>query len=224
MRVLVVEDEVRLAKNIAQILVEKGNLAADVTHNGIEGLHMIQVEPYDLVILDLMLPGIDGIEILRQIRKKNITTPVLVLTARDTKEDIIEGLNAGGDDYLTKPFDIGELVARSKALIRRSYGQCCSLIKAGDLTLDLAAHKVEIREKRISLTSMEYRTLEYLVMRKGQVVSKEQLLEHLYDFNWEKFSNVIEVYMSTLRKKIDQDKKYSFIKTIRNQGYLFEDQ
>jgi DNA-binding response OmpR family regulator len=203
-------------------LKEKENIAADVSHDGLEGLHMIQAEPYDLVILDLMLPGMDGIEILRHVREKNITTPILILTAKDTKEDIIEGLNTGGDDYLTKPFDIGELVARSKALIRRSYGQSSSLIKVGDLTIDLAGRKIMINGNRIILTSMEYRTLEYLVMRKGQIVSKEELLEHLYDFNWEKFSNVIEVYMSTLRRKIDNDKKNSFIKTIRNQGYLFE--
>lgn len=223
MRILIVEDEVRLAKNIAQVLTERENFAADVVHNGIDGLHMIKTEPYDLVILDLMLPGMDGIDILRQIRKKNINIPVLVLTARDAQDDIIRGLNTGCDDYLTKPFDIGELIARCKALIRRSYGKTCSVIKIGNLIMDLTAHKVEVNGKRIDLTAMEYRTLEYLAMRKGQVVSKEELLEHLYDFNWEKFSNVIEVYISTLRKKIDPDKTHDFIKTIRNQGYLLEE-
>jgi len=222
MRILIVEDEHRLANNIGQILREKGGYATDIVYNGIDGLHMIKTEPFDLVVLDLMLPGIDGIEILHRIRKDNINIPVLVLTARDTRDDIIEGLNAGGDDYLTKPFDIGELIARSKALIRRSYGQTSSVITIKDLVIDLTSHRVEVKGKRISLTAMEYHTLEYLAMRKGQIVSKEELLEHLYDFNWEKFSNVIEVYMSTLRKKIDPDKTHDFIKTIRNQGYLLE--
>ena len=222
MRILIVEDEVRLAKNIAQVLTEKENFAADIVHNGIDGLHMIKTEPYDLVILDMMLPGMDGMDILRNIRRKSINTPVLVITARDTQDDIIKGLNTGGDDYLTKPFDIGELIARCKALIRRSYGKACSIIKIGNLVMDMTAHKVEVNSKRIDLTAMEYRTLEYLAMRKGQVVSKEELLEHLYDFNWEKFSNVIEVYISTLRKKIAPDKTRDFIRTIRNQGYLLE--
>jgi two-component system response regulator PhoP len=222
MRILIVEDEIRLAKNIAQVLTEKENFVADIVHNGIDGLHMIKTEPYDLVILDLMLPGMDGMDILRQIRKKNINTPILVLTARNAQDDIIQGLNTGCDDYLTKPFDIGELTARCKALIRRSYGKTCSIIKTGNFVMDLTAHKVEVKGKRIGLTAMEYRTLEYLAMRKGQVVSKEELLEHLYDFNWEKFSNVIEVYISMLRKKIDPGKTHDFIKTIRNQGYLLE--
>lgn len=223
MRILIVEDEVRLAKNIAQIFIERENFATDIVHNGIDGLHMIETEPYDLVILDLMLPGIDGLEILRQIRNKNIYTPVLVLTARDSREDIIEGLTTGSDDYLTKPFDMGELIARCKALIRRSYGQSSSIIKAGNLIIDLTAGKVEVDGKRVNLTAMEYSTLEYLAMCKGKIVSKEKLLEHLYDFNWEKFSNVIEVYISTLRKKIDPEKTQGLIKTVRNQGYLLDE-
>lgn len=223
MRVLVVEDEVRLAENISRILREKENFAVDIANDGIDGLHMAQTNPYDLIILDLMLPGIEGLEVLRRIRKDGSSAAVLILTALDSTENIIAGLNAGSDDYLTKPFDIGELLARCKALIRRSYGKTTPKIQIGKFSIDTVARRVFADKEEIKLTAMEYHTLEYLSMRKGQIVSKTELLEHLYDFNWERFSNVIEVYISTLRSKLDPDKSSNLILTIRGQGYLIKD-
>ena len=222
MRVLIIEDEIRLAKNISQILIERENYAIDLSYDGVDGLHLIQTNPYDLIILDLMLPGMHGLDILRNIRAKGRQTPVLILTACDTSSDIIKGLDAGSDDYLTKPFDMGELVARCKALIRRSYGKAQPVITVGALSINTAARKVTMKGNPVVLTPMEYHTLVYLAMRSGQVVSKEELLEHLYDFNWERFSNVIEVYISSLRKKIDPQKKHDLIKTHRGLGYLLE--
>ena len=222
MRVLIIEDESRLARNIAQVLKESAKFAVAVCTEGIDGLHLAKTNPYDLIILDLTLPGIDGLDILRKLRSAGKTVAVLILTARDTSVDIITGFDSGGDDYLTKPFDMGELVARCKALIRRAYGQTHPKIKVGKLTIDTAARRVKFDKVEVRLTAMEYRTLEYLAMRAGQIVSKTELLEHLYDFNWERFSNVMEVYISALRRKLDPGRKYNIIETVRGQGYLLK--
>lgn len=222
MRVLIIEDEKRLAQNISQVLIENEGYAVDLSFDGIDGLHMAKSSSYDLIVLDLRLPGMHGLDILKTLRAQRNTTPVLILTACDTPSDVVKGLDCGSDDYLTKPFDIGEFVARCKALIRRSYGKANPIMTIGPLIMDTLTRKVTINGKHIILSSMEYHTLEYLALRAGQVVSKEELLEHLYDFNWERFSNVIEVYVSTLRKKIDPQKKYNLIKTLRGQGYLIE--
>lgn len=222
MRVLIIEDEKRLARNIAEILEEKESYAVDCAFDGIDGLHMADSNAYDLIVLDLRLPGKHGLDILKTLREHKNNVPVLILTACDTPAEIVRGLETGGDDYLAKPFDMGELVARCKALIRRSFGQASPVVNAGDLTIDTAGRNVTVAANSVVLTPMEYQTLLYLAMHARQVVSKEELLEHLYDFNWESFSNVIEVHISTLRKKIDPDKKYNFIKTLRGQGYLFE--
>jgi len=222
MRVLIIEDEARLARNIAQVLKESANYAVDICTEGIDGLHMAKNNPYDLIILDLTLPGMDGLDILMQLRQAGKTTAVLILTARDTSSDIITGLNSGGDDYLTKPFDMGELIARCKALIRRSYGQTKPRIEVGKLSIDTVGRIVKFAGHDIRLTAMEYRTLEYLALRAGQIVSKTELLEHLYDFNWEKFSNVMEVYISALRRKLDPDRQYDVIETVRGQGYILK--
>ena len=222
MRVLIVEDEVRLAKNIAQLFREKEHYAVDLSHDGIDGLHLLTTNSYDLVVLDWMMPEMDGLEVLRRAREKGVSVPVLFLTARDTSDDIIKGLNTGSDDYLTKPFDMGELLARCKALIRRSFGRAVPMIQLGRLKIDTAAHAVQYDGHAVELTAMEYQILEYLSLKPGHIISKEELLEHLYDFNWERFSNVIEVYISTLRKKLDPEKKYNPIKTYRGQGYILE--
>lgn len=222
MRVLIIEDESRMARNIAQVLKESATYAVDICTEGINGLHMAKSTPYDLIILDLTLPGIDGLDILAQLRQAGKTTPVLILTARDTSSDIITGLNTGGDDYLTKPFDMGELVARCKALIRRSYGQTQPRIEIGKLSIETVGRVVKFADRAIRLTAMEYRTLEYLALRAGQIVSKSELLEHLYDFNWERFSNVLEVYISALRRKLDPESKYDLIETVRGQGYILK--
>lgn len=220
MRVLIVEDEPRLAENIARGLREAAAYAVDVVHDGEAGLSAIQANPYDAVILDLMLPKLDGMQVLQRIRQAGRRTPVLVLTARDDKESVIALLNAGADDYLTKPFDLGELLARTKALVRRGKGQASPILAVDDLQVNTADRTVYRNSRSITLTAMEYRVLEYLAHRPGAVVSKKELLEHLYDYNWEKFSNVIEVYVSGLRRKLNDGSSRKLIHTLRNQGYV----
>ncbi|NIA07023.1 MAG: response regulator [Actinobacteria bacterium] len=216
MRVLIIEDEQRLARNIARVLTEVSSYAVDVSLDGEDGQHMSCSESYDLIILDLMLPKRSGLDILRAIRKKGLRTPVLILTARDTTEDIIQGLDLGCDDYLSKPFDMGELIARCKALIRRSYDRPNPVIRVGVLEINTASREVCFAGKVHILPAMEYRLLAYLAVRSGEVVSKEDILDHLYDFDSERFSNVVEVYISSLRRRFDP----ALIRTVRSQGYV----
>lgn len=216
MRVLIVEDEPRLARNIGRMLKEKVSYAIDISPDGEDGLHLALTNPYDLIILDLMLPRLNGLALLKRLRKGGRRTPVLVLTARDTTEDIIRGLDLGCDDYLTKPFRMEELCARAKALIRRAYDRPNPVLRAGDIEINTATRVVTCRGRKEALPAMEYRLLEYLAMRAGEVVSKTDIIEHLYDFNAETFSNVIEVYVSSLRKRFGADA----IRTIRGQGYV----
>ena len=220
MRVLIVEDECRLAENVARSLRESAGYAVDVACDGEEGLFMAQSNPYDLLVLDLMLPKLDGLTLLRRVRSGGSSVPVLILTARDEKESVVALLNAGADDYVAKPFDLGELLARAKALIRRGKGQSAAVLKVGDLEISTADLTVRHMGKVVSLTAMEYRVLEYLAHRPGAVVPKTELLEHLYDFNWERFSNVIEVYISGLRRKLDDSGERKLIHTLRGQGYM----
>ena len=223
MRVLMVEDELRLAENVARSLRESAGYAVDIAADGQEGLFLAESNAYDVVLLDLMLPKLDGMELLSRIRKAGQQTPVLVLTARDDKESVVALLNAGADDYLTKPFDLGELLARTKALIRRGKGQPSPVVTIGDLELNTVNRTVQRGGRAITLTAMEYRVLEYLVHRPRAVVSKTELLEHLYDYNWEKFSNVIEVYISGLRRKLNDGSSRQLIRTLRGQGYMLQD-
>jgi len=220
MRVLIVEDEQRLAENVARSLRESAGYAVDIAPDGEEGLFMAHSSPYDLLILDLMLPKIDGLTLLKQLRSAGIQFPVLVLTARDEKESVVELLNAGADDYVAKPFDLGELLARAKALIRRGKGQSAAVLKVADIEINTADLTVRRKGQPVSLTAMEYRVLEYLAHRPDAVVSKTELLEHLYDFNWERFSNVIEVYISGLRRKLEDGGENKLIQTLRGQGYV----
>jgi len=168
------------------------------------------------------LPKLDGMQVLKRVRESGLRTPVLVLTARDDKESVVALLNAGADDYLTKPFDLGELLARTKALIRRGKGQPSPVLNIGDLQLNTVDRTVQRAGRPITLTAMEYRVLEYLAHRPRAVVSKTELLEHLYDYNWEKFSNVIEVYISGLRRKLDAGSQQPLIRTLRGQGYVLQ--
>ena len=220
MRVLIVEDERRLAENIARSLRESASYAVDVAFDGEDGLYMAQSNPYDLVVLDLMLPKVDGLTLLKRLRADGGETPVLILTARDDKESVVTLLNAGADDYVAKPFDLGELLARAKALIRRGKGQSAAVLKVGDIEINTANLSVRRKGELVTLTAMEYRVLEYLAHRPGAVVSKTELLEHLYDFNWERFSNVIEVYISGLRRKLEDNSGTKLIHTLRGQGYM----
>jgi DNA-binding response OmpR family regulator len=220
MRVLVVEDEKRLAENIAQGLRDGAGYAVDQAADGEEALFMAGSIEYDLIVLDLMIPKRSGLEVVKTLRGKGKVTPVLVLTARDERETIVSLLNAGADDYVTKPFDLGELLARAKAVIRRGKGQSAPLLKVEDLEVDSARRSVRRAGREVALTPMEYRVLEYLAHRQGIVVSQTELLEHLYDYNWEKFSNVIEVYISGLRRKIDDGSAEKLIHTLRGHGYV----
>jgi two-component system response regulator PhoP len=219
MRILVVEDERRLAENVARGIRESAGYAVDCAFDGENGLFLAESNPYDLIVLDLMLPGLDGLAIVRRLRKAGASVPILVLTARDDKESIVTLLNAGADDYLTKPFDLGELTARAKALVRRGKGTSVALLRFHDVEINVADRMVKRGGRPVALTAMEYRVLEYLAHREGAIVSKTELLEHLYDFNWEKFSNVIEVYISGLRRKLEDGQGGKLIHTLRGQGY-----
>ncbi len=220
MRVLVIEDERRLAENIARSVRESAGYAVDCAFDGENGLYMAKSNPYDLMMVDLMLPGRDGLSVVQELRRGGANVPILVLTARDEKESVVALLNAGADDYVTKPFDLGELIARAKALIRRGKGESDTVLRFHDLEMNIADHTVHRDGKPVLLTGMEYRVLEYLAHRRGAVVSKTELLEHLYDFNWERFSNVIEVYISGLRRKLGDAKGEKLIQTLRGQGYV----
>jgi two-component system response regulator PhoP len=220
LHILVIEDEERLARNLATAIGRNAGFAVDVALNGDDGLHLAMSHVFDAIILDLMLPGRSGREILRSLRVSGDKTPILVLTATDEKGSIVDLLNDGADDYLAKPFDLGELLARIKALIRRSSGHASAQLVVSDLVLDSNSRAVFRSGKRIDLAPMEYRTLAYLMTHQGTVVSKEKLLEHLYDYNWEKFSNVIEVYISALRRKIDTNSSERLIHTLRGHGYV----
>jgi DNA-binding response OmpR family regulator len=220
MRVLIIEDEIKIARNIAKVLDEEYHWAVDFATDGQDGRHLALTNPYDLVILDLGLPTVDGTEILKDLRKKGKSTPVLILTARDDTAAIIRGLELGSDDYVVKPFDMKVLMARCQALVRRSYGRVNPILKIGTLNIDTVKHQVTIKTKPLHLSAMEYRLLEYLAMRTEEVVSKSDIEEHLYSFNSEQFSNVVEVYISSLRKKLASVSNNDFIHTLRNQGYV----
>ena len=220
MRVLVVEDEERLAQNIASILRDNALCAVDVAPDGEEGLFLARSTPYDLLVLDLMLPKITGLQVLKSMRSDGKNSPVLILTARDEKEIVVKLLNAGADDYLTKPFDLGEFVARCKALMRRGKGEHSPMIQVGPLEVNTVTRRVQMNGTKITLTAMQYRVLEYLALHRGAVISKMELLEHLYDYNWEKFGNVIEVYISGLRRKIEGMTGRKLIQTVRGLGYV----
>ena len=223
MRVLVIEDELHLARNIAKGIRSIPSFAVDISHDGEDGEFLATTENYDLIVLDLMLPGVDGLTILKNLRAKGKKTPVLILTAKNAPEDVVKGLDFGSDDYLGKPFDMGELLARIKALIRRSFGAPDPILRIADLDIDTRSHLVKRGGRSILLPALQYRLLEYLCLNKGKIVSKTELLEHLYDYNWEKFSNTIEVYISSLRAKIDRNEALKLIYTIRGQGYRIVD-
>ena len=225
MRVLLVEDEVRLADNLAAALRDGPGFAVDWAEDGALGDQMARQVSYDLIVLDLMLPKLDGLGVLKRLRGRQDRAPVLILTAKEGAESIIELLNAGADDYLAKPFDLGELIARAKALIRRGKGAAHPTLNALGLEVNTLEQTVRREGVLVDLSPTEYRILEYLVHRPRVIVSKRELLEHLYDYNWEHHSNVIEAHVSNLRKKLDgavaSDGADSppVIETMRGRGY-----
>jgi heavy metal response regulator len=222
MRILIVEDEKSLADIIKKGLEEE-DYAVDVAYNGEDGLFMAENEPSDLIILDIMLPIVDGMTILKKIRKAGVKTPVLMLTAKDTLMDKVSGLDSGADDYLTKPFLFEELLARIRALLRRNSEAKTSMIEIGDLVINMATHEVKRRGRDISLSAKEYVLLEFLAMNKNKVLSRTMLTEHLYDYNFDLDSNVIDVFIHRIRNKIDKGFERKLIHTLRGSGYMLKD-
>lgn len=221
MRILIVEDEKSLADIIKKGLEEEG-YAVDAAYNGEDGLFMAENEPSDLIMLDIMLPVIDGMTILKSIRKAGIKTPVLMLTAKDTVMDKVSGLDSGADDYLTKPFSFEELLARIRALLRRDSGVKTSIVEIGDLVIDIATHEVKREGKDILLSPKEYALLEYMAINKNKVLSRTSLTEHLYDHDFDLDSNVIDVFINRLRNKIDRGFDKKLIITVRGAGYVLK--
>jgi DNA-binding response OmpR family regulator len=218
MRLLLIEDYPPLQQSLAKGLREAG-FAVDTTRDGREGLWYATSNEHDVVILDLMLPGMDGLEILKRIRANGHKTHVLILTAKDTVQDRVIGLNLGADDYLIKPFAFEELLARIRALLRRAYQQKNPYIELEDLRIDLAAQRLWRGGEEIQLTAREYALLEYLAMRTGHTISRSDIWEHVYEFNSSASSNVVDVYIGYLRKKIERPDKPALIHTIRGRGY-----
>lgn len=223
MRILLVEDEKDLAAIIKKGLEEKG-YSVDVAHDGEEGLYMAENYPADVIILDIMLPIMDGLTILKKIREQEIKTPVLMLTAKGTIPDKIKGLDQGADDYLSKPFDFSELLARIRALIRRSGDVKEAIIGVGDLKIDTATHEVKREGRLILLSAKEYALLEYLAYNKEHVVSRFDITEHIYSEEFDLDSNVIDVYINFLRKKIDKGFDTKLIHTVRGAGYILKEE
>lgn len=216
-----VEDEKDLAAIVKQGLEEEG-YAVEVANDGEEGLYMAENFPADVIVLDIMLPMIDGLTILNTIRKKGVTTPVLLLTARDTVLDKIKGLDTGADDYLTKPFVFGELLARVRSLLRRKTSVKEAVIRIDDLEINTASHEVKRCGNAITLSAREYALLEYLAYNKGAVVSRTDIIEHIYHEEADMDSNVVDVYINYLRNKIDKDFKNKLIHTVRGAGYMLK--
>ena len=222
MRLLVVEDDPRLARLIARGLREEA-YAVDVCENGLDAIVQAVVNTYDAIILDVMLPGIDGFGVVRTLRARNVRTPVLMLTSRDAVADRIAGLDRGADDYLTKPFDFGELLARLRALLRRPEALQAMLVRVGDCEIDLQSHAVSRAGVPIALTAKEYALLELLARRVGNVVSRADIVAHVWDDNHDPFTNAVEVYVNRLRGKIDRTPWLPLIHTRRGAGYLLSD-
>src|SRR5215207_9395147 len=218
MRLLVVEDDVKMAALVRRGLTEDG-AAVDVARSGEDALWMAAAAAYDALVLDVMLPGIDGFETCRRLRDDGVWTPVLLLTARDSVEDRVAGLDGGADDYLTKPFSFAELLARLRALVRRGPVEKPTVLEVGDLRLEPATRRVWRRETELSLTSKEFALLETFMRRPGEVLSRYQLLQHAWDYEYENRSNVVEVYVRYLRQKIDLPFATDSIETVRGAGY-----
>ena len=221
MRILVVEDEVKIAQFVKRGLKEEG-YAVDVAIDGEEGHFMLSSNEYDAIILDLMLPKIDGLTLCRTLRKEGNQTPIIMLTAKDTVKDKVKGLDSGADDYLPKPFAFEELLARVRVLLRKKDGRVQTQLKVDDLVMDILTHKVTRADKEIDLTVKEYALLEYLMRNAGNIVTRTMISEHVWDINFDTFTNVIDVYINYLRNKIDSGFENKMIHTVRGKGYLLK--
>lgn len=220
MRVLIVEDNPKMAAAVQKGLQENG-FAVDVTHTGFEAEEFAASEPYDVILLDLMLPDRDGIEVCRNLRRRSVQTPILMLTALSLTEDKIKGLEAGADDYITKPFEFEELLARMRAILRRGEATEGRTLRCDDLELDLYSRHVKRGEESYELSNREFALLEYLMRNENRVLSRTQIGQKVWDMNFEPTSNVVDVYIAALRKKIDRGYERPLIHTIRNAGYRF---
>ena len=220
MRALIVEDEAELRRQLIARLEPEG-FAIDAAADGEEGIFLGTEYPFDVAIIDLGLPGLSGLELIRRLRAGGKTFPILILTARGRWEEKVEGLSAGADDYLVKPFHMEELIARLKALVRRAAGWVQSILSCPPVRLDTRTQEVTVAGEAVELTAFEYRTLEYLMLHAGQVVSKTALTEHLYDQDFDRDSNVIEVFIGRLRRKLDPQNTFDPIETLRGRGYRF---
>ena len=222
MRILLVEDDRKMASLIQRSLKEQ-RYAVDVAHDGENGIFLAEGNPYDLIILDIMLPGKDGLSICRELRKERAEAPILILTARDDVRDKVVGLDAGADDYLTKPFSFAEFLARVRVLLRRKREGKTTKLKVADLELDQLAHKVKRGGKEVILTSTEYALLEYLTLNANEVVTRTMISEHVWNDEFDSFSNVINVYVNYLRKKIDGGFSKKLIHSMRGTGYILKE-
>ena len=222
MKILVVEGEKKVAGFIKRGL-EEDNYEVTVTHDGAEGFKQALENDFSLVVLDVMLPKMDGLTVIKELRAAGKRTPVLMLTARDTTDDIVSGLEAGSDDYLTKPFAFAELLARVRALLRRGEQDRGAEITFADLRLDPVTHKVWRSDKEIDLTAKEYGLLEYLMRNPNTVLSRAMIAEHVWDYAFDSFTNIIDVYVNYLRKKVDKDHPVKLIHTVRGQGYILRE-
>lgn len=220
MRILLVEDEQQLREQLSRALTEAG-YAVDAAADGEEAIFMGREYPYDLAVIDLGLPKVDGIDVVKTLRKLERDFPVLILTARGHWQDKVNGLESGADDYLVKPFHVPELLARLNALLRRRGGAATPVMVRGPIEVDTLAKTVKVNDELVTLTAYEYKVLEYLLVNPGKVVSKTELTDHIYDQDFDRDSNVIEVFVGRLRKKLDPDSSYKPIETIRGQGYRF---
>ena len=222
MRVLIVEDEKKVAAFIKKGLEEE-TYAVDVAYNGEDGLHLGLENQYDLILLDLMLPIINGLEVLSRLRESKVDTPILLLTAKDSVEDKVTGLNTGADDYLTKPFAFSELLARIRVLLRRGKAETKTILQIKGLSLDLVSHKVKRNDEEIELTGKEYSLLEYFMRNQGKVLTRTMIAEHVWDYNFDTFTNVIDVYVNHLRKKVDKGYPEKLLHTLRGVGYIMKE-
>ena len=223
MRCLLVEDEKKVSDFVARGLRAE-RFAVDVAYDGQAGWDLVSKSDYDLIILDLMLPGMNGSELLERIRKKTNETPVLILTARDATNDKVRHFEAGADDYLTKPFAFAELLVRAKALLRRGSVNRASVLRVGDLELDRLSQQIRRAGKRIALTSKEYGLLEYLMSNAGRVLSRTMIIEHVWDQSFQGLTNIVDVYVRHLRSKVDDGQRLKLIRTVRGAGYCLSDE
>lgn len=223
MRILVVEDEKKVASFIQRGLEGEG-FSVDVAYDGESGVEMGTAESYDLILMDVMLPKMDGLEAIKALREKEVSTPVLCLTAKDTVEDIVAGLDSGSDDYLTKPFAFAELLARVRALVRRGTQERGAEITYADLRLDPVAHKVWRNNEEIDLTAKEYALLEFFMRNPETTLTRTMIAEHVWDYTFDSFTNIIDVYVNYLRKKVDRDYTKKLIHTVRGIGYVLKEE